>query len=425
MQSRLRVIPISTLDKNKFVTILDKIKFAKYIRLEHYEEIMLKMGIIGQAARGEIYLKRPRITERIIENLDKGANILLAAPRRVGKSSLLFDLLDNPPKNCLVIYYTSESVNSENEYYKKLFNHIAERLESVKRYTAVAKDFLSRIEEISIKGSVKIGESRISYLSELEKMLEQVDLKSEKLIILNDELASTVENIIRDESKQSAIHFLGTLREIRQSPKFHKKVQFTFAGSIGLENIVSEFGGINLINDLVSIPVPPLAREEALHLIDRILTDSSITISQGGIKHLLNVIEWWIPFYFQILLDESFNILQSRNENVADEKVIDEAVKKALKHRLYFEHWFVRLRKAYQGDEFSFVKDVLNLASENQTISSAEIVNLSHQHKLGDSYKHLLNALTYDGYLNNDEDVKTYRFNSPLLREWWRRNVAN
>ncbi len=400
--------------------------FAKYIVHNFLEIIVLKMAIIGQAARGDTYLRRPLIKTRVEENLERGGNILLAAPRRVGKSSLLFDLLDNPADNSLVIYYTSESVNSENEYYKKLFNHIAEQVASLTRYAAMAKELFSRIDEFSLKNaSVKIGESKISYLSELEKMLENIDLKSEKLIVLNDELASTVENIVRDESKEAAIHFLGTLREIRQSPKLHQKVQFVFAGSIGLENIVSNLGGINLINDLVSVPVPPLSKGEAHQLIEKILTDSSITISQNGIDHLLSVVEWWIPFYFQILLVESYDILQSRGESLVDERIIDEAVKKSLRHRLYFEHWFTRLRKAYQGDEFSFVKDVLNVTSENQTIGSAEIVNFANQHTLQDSYKHLLNALKYDGYLNNDEDPKVYRFNSPLLREWWRCNIAN
>jgi len=390
---------------------------------------MLKMAIIGQAARGEAYLARPQITARVKDNLDKEGNVLLVAPRRVGKSSLLFDLLDNPPANSLVIYYTSESVNSENEYYKKLFNHLVERLKGVKKHatkvTAIAKDLFSRIEEINIKGSVKIGESKVSYFNELQKLLDTIELREEKIIILNDELASTVENIIRDENPSSAIHFLGTMRELRQSPTLNKKVRLIFAGSIGLGNIVSKLEVVNLVNDLTEVTIPPLSQNEASKLVGKIINGSSLTISPGGFQHLLNVIEWWIPYYFQILLDESYTILQERNETVISETVIDEAVKKALKHRLYFEHWFTRLRKAFEGDDFSFVKDVLNLASEKQTVSSAEIVNFATQHKLEDSYKHLLNALKYDGYLNNDADAKIYRFNSPLLREWWRCNVAN
>jgi len=37
----------------------------------------------------------------------------------------------------------------------------------------------------------------------------------------------------------------------------------------------------------------------------------------------------------------------------------------------------------------------------------------------------LVGILKHDGYLNNQEDPAHYRFNSPVIREWWWRNVAN
>ncbi len=287
------------------------------------------------------------------------------------------------------------------------------------------KGLVSRIEEVSLEGKLKLGESKISFLTELQKLIEDVDLKDEKLVILNDELPSTVENILRDEGTAAAIHFLETLREIRQSPKLYNKVQFIYAGSIGLENIVSKLGSINLINDLVPVELPPLNRDEAYDLVEKILTGSSVTLSSEGFEYLLKVIEWWIPYYFQILLDEAYNILQDCEAKIIDAKIIDHAVKKALRQRLYFEHWLSRLRTAYERDEFSFVKDVLNRVSENQTASSTEIIDLAERHNLAGAFNHLMNALKHDGYVNNDEDPKIYRFNSPLLREWWRCNVAN
>lgn len=419
-------------DKKIFAKTIDKNNIVIYICCESNlikEKEMLKMGIIGQAARGDTYLPRPQITKRILDKLFRGGNVLLVAPRRVGKSSVLFNLLDNPPMKTRMIYYQSESVNNIDEYYKKLFKEVVDHLEGIDGYKAkisiLMKSFFSRIEEVSLDGNLKLGERKISFLTELQKLIEDVDLKDEKLVILNDELPSTVENIMRDEGTAAAIHFLETLREIRQSPNLHNKVQFIYAGSIGLENIVSKLESINLINDLVPVVLPPLNRDEAFDLVEKILKGSSVTLSFDGFEHLLKVIEWWIPYYFQILLDEAYNILQDRDEKVIEAEIIDDAVTKALKHRLYFEHWFTRLRKAYAGDEFSFVKDVLNRVSENQTASSAEVINLAVRHKLEGAYNHLINALKHDGYVNNEEDAKIYRFNSPLLREWWRCNVAN
>ena len=47
--------------------------------------------IIGQAARGEDFFPRYKITEEIWNKLEAGSNLLFVAPRRVGKSSILFD----------------------------------------------------------------------------------------------------------------------------------------------------------------------------------------------------------------------------------------------------------------------------------------------------------------------------------------------
>ncbi|MCH7516813.1 MAG: hypothetical protein IIB08_06795 [Bacteroidetes bacterium] len=139
----------------------------------------------------------------------------------------------------------------------------------------------------------------------------------------------------------------------------------------------------------------------------------------------MKLIEWWIPFYFQIILDEVPKILVANNSTVITKDDIDTAVKNALKLRIYFEHWFTRLRNAFKGNNFSFVKEVLNIISEKKRFSSSGIVDLAIKHKLEDSYNNLINTLKYDGYINNEDDPKTYRFNSPLLREWWNRNVAN
>lgn len=51
---------------------------------------------IGQPARGAEYFERPQITEKLWEKIQSGANILLAAPRRVGKSSIMFYCFNSP-----------------------------------------------------------------------------------------------------------------------------------------------------------------------------------------------------------------------------------------------------------------------------------------------------------------------------------------
>jgi len=384
--------------------------------------------IIGQVARGENYFPRPNITDHIWDKLDSGSNLLLVAPRRVGKSSILNQLLDNPRKNYIVIYFISESVNNENEFYKKLYHHLVEKLSVIQKYKAKAfsltKDLVSRIESFG-KDGIGIGESKISYLNEFQNLIKNINWGEDKILVLIDEFAQTVENIIQDVDFKTAIHFLESKREIRQTREIQNKLQFVYAGSIGLENIVSKINSINTINDLTSIEIPPLNKKEAAQLVQKIIDDSGIILDDKAFDYLVEIIEWLIPFYFQLILDESYKLIVDHEPKNLTQKIIDTAVENALKHRIYFEQWFTRLRKAYKSEEFSFVKELLNLISESQTIKSNEILDLAEKYKLADTFKELINALKYDGYINNNDDPKVYRFNSPLLRKWWYCNVAN
>jgi len=361
--------------------------------------------------------------------IESGSNPILVAPRRVGKSSLLFDLYDNPRTGIIPFYIDSEAVNDENEFYKKVFYIINDGLGNIKKYKnkieSFTKDLLSRIDQFSATDvSVSLGESKLSYLNELNNLLSGLTLGDDKIVILLDEFAQTVENIIEDKNARAAIKFLENNRELRSF--FHKKIQFVYAGSIGLENIVSKIDGIKFINDLAPIVIPPLTLKEAENLVIKILAiGKKIKMNSEVFTYLTQKIEWLIPFYFQIILDECNKVLKETSSHEITNGTIDCAFTNVLKHRIYFEPWLTRLRTAYKGDDFTFVKDVLNLVSGKLSVPSIEILNLIHKYKLNDPYNNIINALKHDGYINNDEDPKIYRFNSPLLREWWCRNVAN
>lgn len=385
--------------------------------------------IIGQTARGENYFPRTKITDEIWKKLGDGSNLLFIAPRRVGKSSILFHLLDNSRDDVPIIYYISESVNSENEFYKKLFHHLLEKITTVQKYKTLIKTmtkaFPSSIDSIGPKGIKFRQGTSVVYYDELVKFVEAMVFKDDKTIVLIDEFASTVENILQDEGERAAIHFLETKRIIRQMPETHSRLQFIYAGSIGLDSIVSRINSANLVNDLAPIDIPPLTKNEAWALTDKILKDSGITFEQGAFDHLLDVIEWWIPYHFQILLDESYKILVDQDSTVITKEIIDNAVKNTLSRGIYFDYWFTRLRKAYKGQEFSFVKEILNRISEENTLSSADVYNCAMKFGLADSYHDLVKALKHDGYIDNAADPKVYRFNSYLLREWWNANITN
>jgi len=383
---------------------------------------------IGHPARGDKYLERPQLTDKLCEKIRSGSSILLAAPRRVGKSSILFYLMDNPQKNFKPTFIDTESVNNENEFFKKLFNLIIDTLSKISRYSKIAANFTkelgARIESIGLDG-VTIGDSRLSYYDKFLKLVKSLDLQGERFIIMVDEFAETVQNIIQDEGERKAVHFLQSSRTLRQMPEIKAKIQFIFAGSIGLENVVETLNASGTINDLYSFAIPPFTRAEAKNLVRKLIDGTWYTFYDDKIEYLLNKIDWLIPFYIQLVIDEIDKLEFENEPNIITEREIDAAFLRVIEHRNYFANWHTRLRRAYKGKEYSFTKELLNYVSENGTVSSGEIRDMAAAFEVEVEYGNILNALKYDGYLNNHDDPKVYRFNSPLLKIWWNKNVAH
>ncbi len=383
---------------------------------------------IGHPARGDEYFERPQLTGKVWEKIQSGSSILLAAPRRVGKSSIMFYLLDNPIDNYSLTYLESESVNNENEFFKKLFNLIIDTLTKINRYSKIAANFTrslaARIESIGADG-IALGDSRLNYFDEFLKLVKSLDLKKERFIIMVDEFAETVQNIIKDEGEREAVHFLQSTRTLRQMPEINEKIQFIFAGSIGLENIVETLNASGTINDLYSLAIPPFTRTEAKNLTLKLIEGTPYILEDDKIDYMLDKIEWLIPFYIQLIIDEIDKLDFEEGVRVIGKKEIDAAFLRTVEHRSYFNNWHTRLRRAYKGNEYNFTKEILNYVSEKDTITSGEIRELAAAFEIESEYGGILNALKYDGYINNQDDPKVYRFNSPLLKMWWNKNVAN
>ena len=382
---------------------------------------------LGNPARGENFFKRPKLIDKTWDVIETGCDILIAAPRRVGKSSLMFHLLDYPKENYSFIYLNPESANNENEFFRKLLNKILKTnfVKNSKKVITFLEKNLPNIKKIGLK-EIEFGvKVEHNYFDMLTKILSSLNLENYKLIIMLDEFSQTLDNIINDEGERKGIHFLQSNRELRHTPEIKKNIQFLYAGSIGLENLVSKLNAIATINDLSRLEVPPLKMDEAKELMNLLRKNVTYSLSSEQINYTLKRIEWLIPFYIQLTIQEIKNIYRDEELAEVTDKTIDKAFSEMIKQRNHFDHWHSRLRTSFKADEYNFAKELLNIISESETIQLKEIYNLAVKHKLEKKYKDTVGSLIYDGYINNNDDIKIYRYNSPILRMWWWKYVAN
>lgn len=382
-------------------------------------------NIVGQAVRGKDFWDRKSELAKIWQAIENGTHPLLVAPRRVGKTSIMYKILDEPKDDYAVVYVNTESADSENDFWHKLFNALMDE-EFKNKNKLVLKSFYTSLKTISIKkistSGIEFDDGKVlDYAEAFEELIKEID-SDKKLIIMMDEFAQTIENIIKYASIREAESLLKTHRALRQNPKISSKVTFIYAGSIGLESVVAKLDAMKFINDLNSIKVTPLSKDEAIEFSRSLYP----LIRDDEVSYLLGCIEWLIPFYIQLIIQEIHTICFEKSLHVISKETIDQAIERALDHRNHFEHWLARIKSAFEKDEFKFAKEILNSLSDQGTLESKEISNLAVKHALEDDQaKEIIHALVYDGYINNDHNPKIYRFNSPILKLWWYKNVAN
>jgi len=377
----------------------------------------------GQVARKENFWDRKKELENIWYKIDSGSHILLVAPRRVGKTSIMYNILDNPKDDYIVLYIDTESADSENEFWKKLFYRLMEEefVNTLKNKARKLFNILKtiKITEVTVEG-IKFGDgSEMDYASAFKKVIKDLDT-DKKLIIMIDEFAQAIENIIKYEDVKKAQSLLKTHRELRQDSAILNKITFIYAGSIGLESVAAKIDSIGRINDLSTIKILPLEFDDAKEFVMTLSKTNDIKIEEKEIEYLLTKIEWLIPFYIQLIIE------QLRQSNgLITVQMINDAFNSILDNRNHFEHWHSRL-KSMADDEYQFSKEILNTISEHMTMQLTEIINIASKYSLNETEaKEIIHSLIYDGYINNNDDVKVYRFNSPILRMWWYKNVAN
>jgi len=434
---------IFTSDKIIFARCVDKIIFVRYFnekiicQHEQGDNCMPIRITTGSPAEGsEKYFPRPAITEKIWRKIGNGEHLQLTAPRRVGKTSILKHLVQQPREGYLVKYIIVQSVDQENEFYKRLFNELVEdkkifgQLEGYFRQASkVVKDYINRISAIGTNEVTFDNSASLDYESELKQLIRAIDDGCEKIILEVDEFPHAVENILKLDVR-AGIHFLQSTREFRQDDRLSRKVQFIFTGSIGLGNIVKKIGQSNLIMDLAPVPVSPLSPEEAEFLIKEIVQglkkfhNIDLPITETCIAYILEKIDWLIPYYIQIMIDELCDIYEEGlpiNNQAVDEALL-RIVKNKYKHDNYFEHWKSHLKISFDDlAQYNLAREVLNLLAMNQSIDKAVFHDLGIKHEVAEP-QYVQGVLEYDGYINEHEG--RFCFNSPILKAWWYKNVA-
>jgi len=402
-----------------------------------YDNIVVKGGImekvrivIGSPVRGGELWDRERELNKIWEVLETGS-VLLTAPRRFGKTSLMLKLVDEPREDWQAFYFDAEGFSKPEDFIAEIATKLLEERKFAYLQSKIKKLLgkgLERIEEVGWEGFKITLRKRLAtdWQEKGQGLIELLKGSNTKTILIVDELPLFLHRVAKNGG--SAREFLSWLRSLRQTPDLHDQVRWVIGGSIGIEKVLQYIGaGTKEINDLARIHVRELSEDSAREFIKALLQSAGVQrIPKKTLDKFLQVIGIPIPFFIQILVRETLNEMERQNKRTLSEEMIERAYDEgvlASYNRTYFEHYYERLREYYTSEMASIAKALLTEIAHRDSITRKELWNLFQAQTKGqgseDDFSSLLSDLENDFYITFNQDRQNFRFATKVLRDWW------
>jgi uncharacterized protein len=381
--------------------------------------------IIGPAATGEYYYHRQYIVADIWEEVAKPSNILIAAPRRVGKSSVMEYMAANPIKDFKCVFKNIQGVKSENDFYKTFYQLIVLALNNAQQKITWLKQLWNelKIEEVSLDG-IKLGKKDVDFFTEINLLIHNLKDKKTRIVLFIDELPEVLHRLHKDGRTQEAVSILKNLRSWLLSPEFKQSISLVLAGSVGIHHVVQLIEGRTAdINHLGKIDFEALDRPAAADYIKWATAEATIQYSPALAKQLLDKIQYYVPYFINLMLEEINRTARKKAVPKITKIDIDAAFEKVIAGNDHFADWKSRLFEYMPENDALFLNAVLAHAAKYNTISIRKVYDMRRNYGSEHNCMDLLNNLLKDGYLLQTGD--SFSFISPFLQTFWQRNNPN
>ncbi len=391
---------------------------------------------IGSPVSGEDFFDREVISEKIWCYLESGS-LLLLAPRRVGKTSLMKRLVEVQANKhgYQAIYLTVEGATDEADFVERLVRAVESlRIEQNNPLLSPVEKspfyrFLKRINQVEAAGfSISLNDEAKQHWQDTVLALgNRLTEAKQPWLLAVDELPLFVLKLLKlDSSGIRASNFLHLLRELRQN---QPEISWLLAGSIGLDTVTARFNMGDTINDLRMVELGPFDNDTAIAFLQVLAESYQIDVPESVCRYAVETIEWPLPYYLQLLFSELRELpdISDRPLNSAD---VDKAIHQLLEpaHKKYFDYWRQRLHEELDSPDDGHAILLLNLICQSAEGSERGLLAARLGEHINDSnlrdqrLRYLLDVLVNDGYLV--ESGARYRFRLPLLRQFWLKRVA-
>lgn len=386
---------------------------------------------VGNWVDGDRFWDRVHEVAQFIEYLDEGAHLLLIAPRRTGKTSLMREVSRRISDRYICVHADLEDCRTPTDAIVTLsvatrehrplwskvrdgFSHLLGKADELK------------VDEVVIKLRDGMGDAWQQtgdrYFAELAAADRPVVLFVDELPILVNRMLQTGEAAA---GRAAVDVFMSWLRSIAQ--QYRGRIRLVVSGSIGLGPVLQAASLSATINHFTSFALEPWSAEIAEGCLEALAREYKLTLAPGVTARMVEHLGWCIPHHVQTFFSHVYD--DARKRGVAEIAVddIDRVYQErmlSVRGHVELSHYEERLKLVLGVGTLPVALDLLTEAavSGRLTAGAARAIVADHLPdasvgERGALQRRLLDLLEHDGYLRRVDGV--YAFGSKLLRDWW------
>ena len=285
----------------------------------------------GTIVKANNFYDRKKECTKIVNTLSGGNNMVLYAPSRFGKTSLIFKVIEELEQSGFVcIYFDFMPVFSPESFVRLYTKSISTKQSNLNKLAKIFASITKNIRPILTFGQDGTPEFSIDFantevdetiVSQLLDMPEHVAGKNKRVIIFFDEF--------QEVEKLKNINFEALLRSKIQQ---QQKTNYLFLGS--KTHILKEMFNNKkkaFYNSASQMTIASMPQSDTIDFLQTKFALSNIFIDENTARYLISVAAD-IPHYIQFLASEIWQDAIN-NKSVINNEMVDESAKKVLAHK--------------------------------------------------------------------------------------------
>ncbi|MGA8431474.1 MAG: hypothetical protein WB729_16745 [Candidatus Sulfotelmatobacter sp.] len=392
----------------------------------------------GNWVVGDQFYDRKIELELFAELMHQGANLLVVAPRRIGKTSLLRESERRLQKKYLCLQVDLQKANSPADAILELGLATRPHLPIWSRFLGLFSNLLDQIagrvqslKKSDVTVALRAGINPGNWQNKGDRLLELISRSERPVIIFLDELPILITKILKGsdfkitpERRDTAESLMSWIRS--SSIRYQGKVRFVIAGSVGLRPVLQQAGLNATLNNFQAFPLGAWTADTAASFISEIAAENDLVLDGDVPTRMTELLGACIPHYVRMFFENVYRVAKLEAPGAMSVARVEEIYRNdmlGIRGRTELSHFEERLRLL--GPEFYDVAfEILTEAAAVGEVSLVTAEGLASEHAVeGRSAMALtreaLGILEHDGYLK-EVGLSLYAFDSKLVRDWWR-----